>query len=199
MNYPEILRKLIESYKKLPSIGEKTAERLALATLELDDEIIEMFSTSVKECKKKIKKCTKCGNLTEEDECLICKDKSRDIETICIVEDVKNVISLEKVGTYNGLYHVLDGLISPLEGVNPEDLNINSLLTRIENGNIKEVIMAIKPGIEGEMTSLYITKKLSNTGVKITKIAYGIPIGADMDYLDSLTLEMALEDRKEVS
>jgi len=199
MNYPKTLSRLIESYKKLPSIGEKTAERLALATLELDDEIIEMFSTSIKEIKAKIKKCPKCGNLTEEDECLICADKSRDRETICIVEDVKNVISLEKVGTYNGLYHVLDGLISPLDGVNPEDLNINSLLERTKDGSIKEIIMAIKPGIEGEMTSLYITKKLSNSGVKITKIAYGIPIGADMDYLDSLTLEMALEDRKEVS
>lgn len=199
MNYPETLNNLIESYKKLPGIGEKTSERMALATLELDDEIIKMFSKAVSECKEKIKNCQRCFNLSEEDLCLICKDKSRDTSTICLVEDVKNIIALEKVGTYNGLYHVIGGLISPLDGINPENLNIESLLKRVKEEKTKEVIIAIKPGIEGEMTSLYLIKKLASTGVKVSKIAYGIPIGADMDYLDALTLEMALEDRKEVS
>lgn len=199
MNYPTTIKNLIEGYKKLPGIGEKTAERLALASLEIDDEILETFSESLKNCKIKIKKCKRCNNLSEEDECLICKDKTRDTTTICLVEDVKNIISLEKVGTYHGLYHVLGGLVSPLDGVNPEDLNIESLIKRVEKEKIKEVIIAIKPGIEGEMTSLYIIKKLANYNVKVSKIAYGIPIGADMDYLDALTLEMALEDRKEVS
>lgn len=199
MNYPETLNNLIESYKKLPGIGEKTSERLALATLNLDDKIIKMFSQAVLECKSKIKNCKKCFNLSEDDLCLICKDKSRDLSTICLVEDVKNIFALEKVGTYNGLYHVIGGLISPLDGINPEDLNIDSLIKRVKEENIKEVIIAIKPGIEGEMTSLYLIKKLANTSAKVSKIAYGIPIGADMDYLDALTLEMALEDRKEVS
>lgn len=199
MNYPKTIKDLIECFKKLPGIGEKTAERLALSTLDLDDEIIDLFKQSLENTKIKIKRCKKCNNLSEEELCEICKMKNRDINTICVVEDVKNVMILEKIGTYCGLYHVLDGLISPLDGINPEDLNISSLIERIKNENITEIILALKPSIEGETTSLYISKLLENKNIKITKLAHGIPIGVDMEYIDALTLEMALEDRKSVS
>ena len=197
--YPSIIRNLIESYKKLPGIGEKTAERLALATLNLDDEIIEMFSSSIKNIKSKIKRCEKCNNFSEEDLCEICKSASRDSKTICVVEDPKNVILFEKVGTYKGLYYVLNGLISPLDGIGPNDINISNLLNRIKNENISEVIIAVKPSVEGETTALYISKLLANTDVIVSKIAHGVPLGADMEYIDSLTLELALEDRKKIS
>ena len=199
MNYPKTIKDLIECFKKLPGIGEKTAERLALSTLDLDDEIIDLFKQSLENTKIKIKRCKKCNNLSEEELCEICKMKNRDINTICVVEDVKDVMILEKIGTYHGLYHVLDGLISPLDGINPEDLNISSLIERIKNENITEIILALKPSIEGETTSLYISKLLENKNIKITKLAHGIPIGVDMEYIDALTLEMALEDRKSVS
>lgn len=200
MNYPKIISDLIECFKKLPSIGEKSAERLALSTLNIDDEILELFADSLKNIKKKITRCKRCNNLADSEFCEICKNiDSRDSETICIVEDSKNIILFEKLGTYRGLYHVLDGLISPLDGVNPEDINIASLLERIKNENIKEVIIAVKPSIEGETTTLYISKMLEGTNVKVTKIAHGVPLGVEMEYLDSLTLEMALEDRKDVA
>lgn len=200
MSYPKIISDLIECFKKLPSIGEKSAERLALSTLNIDDEILELFADSLKNIKKKITRCKKCNNLADSEFCEICKNiDSRDSETICIVEDSKNIILFEKLGTYRGLYHVLDGLISPLDGVNPEDINIASLLERIKNENIKEVIIAVKPSIEGETTTLYISKMLEGTDVKVTKIAHGVPLGVEMEYLDSLTLEMALEDRKDVA
>ena len=196
MMYPKTICNLIECYKKLPGIGEKTAERLALATMDLDDEVIAMFSNSLLDIKTKIKRCNICNNLTEEDTCLICKDKTRNHDVICVVEEPKNIITFEKTGAFNGLYHVLDGLISPLDGINPDDLNIDALIKRIDEENIKEVILALKSSIEGETTSLYISKKLESKGVIITKIAHGIPLGADMDYIDSLTISMALEDRK---
>ena len=196
MMYPKTICNLIECYKKLPGIGEKTAERLALATMDLDEEVIAMFSNSLLDIKTKIKRCNICNNLTEEDTCLICKDKTRNHDVICVVEEPKNIITFEKTGAFNGLYHVLDGLISPLDGINPDDLNIDALIKRIDEENIKEVILALKSSIEGETTSLYISKKLENKGVIITKIAHGIPLGADMDYIDSLTISMALEDRK---
>lgn len=200
MKYPSIINNLIECFKKLPGIGEKTAERLALSTLEMDDDVIKLFSTSLKDVKFKIKRCSLCNNLSESDLCEVCKDsKNRDAHTICIVEEPKNVILFEKVGTYNGLYHVLDGLISPLDGINPEDINISTLIDRIRKEEIKEVIIAVKPSIEGETTALYISKLLEGMNVTVSKIAHGIPIGVDMEYIDTLTLEMALEDRKNVA
>ena len=199
MNYPKTILNLIECFKKFPGIGEKTAERLALSTLNMDDEIIKLFSKSLKDKKKKIKKCKRCGSLTEEELCQICTDKTRDTKTLCVVEECKNVILFEKIGTYRGLYHVLGGLISPLDGINPEDIHIDNLIDRIKKENIKEVILAIKPSVEGETTALYIRKMLEGTEVKITKIAHGIPMGADIDYIDPLTLEMAIEDRTTIS
>ena len=199
MGYPSYIRKLIECFKKIPGIGEKTAERYALACMELDDNVSELLSKSILDVKTKIKRCSICNNLSEDDICDICKDPSRDHHTICVVEEPKNVISFEKVATYHGDYHVLDGLISPLDGINPEDINIDSLIKRIENNQINEVIIAVKPSIEGETTSLYILKKLEGMNVTVSKIAHGVPLGADMEYIDALTLEMALEDRKKIS
>ena len=198
MNYPETLKKLIECYKKLPGIGEKSAERMALATIDLDQDILNTFSEPIKTKKEKIKFCEICNNYSESDRCEICNSSSRDKHTICVVEEPKNIIMFEKIGTYNGLYHVLNGLISPLDGINPEQINIDSLLKRIENDDIKEVIFALKPSIEGETTTLYIKKMLTKSDVVVSKIAHGVPMGADIDYIDSLTLELALEDRKRV-
>lgn len=199
MKYPNTINDLIECFKKLPGIGEKSAERMALSTLDFDQEILDLFSESLKNIKTKIKRCKICNNLSEDDLCEICKSDDRNKKIICVVEEPKNVILFEKVGTYNGLYHVLDGLISPLDNVNPEDINIATLVDRIKDNNIEEVILAVKPSIEGETTSLYISKLLENMNVKVSKIAHGIPIGVDMEYIDALTLELALEDRTNIS
>lgn len=199
MKYPRTLQNLIECFQKLPGIGEKTAERLALSTLKLDQEVINVFSESLKDTKIKIKKCSICNNYSEEDTCEICNDSSREQDVLCVVEDPKNIIMFEKIGTFNGKYHVINGLISPLDGINPEDIHIPQLLERIKNEGIKEVVLAVKPSVEGETTSLYISKMLANTDVLVSKIAHGVPLGADIDYVDSLTLELALENRKKIS
>ena len=199
MKYPSTILNLIECFKKLPGIGEKTAERLALSMLNMEDTILDLFSKSLKDVKTKIKRCNICNNLSEEDTCEICKDKNRNKKIICVVEEPKNVILFEKLNIFEGYYHVLDGLISPIDGINPEDINISSLIDRVKKDKISELILALKPSVEGETTSLYISKLLEKENVKITKIAYGIPMGAEMDYVDSLTLELALENRMDIS
>ena len=199
MNYPKTIINIIECFKKFPGIGEKTAERMALATLNMEEDALELFSKSLKNVKTKIKKCEKCGSLTENKLCEICEDDKRNHETMCVVEECKNVILFEKIGSYRGVYHVLEGLISPLEGVNPEDIHIDKLIKRIKDEKIKEVILALKPSIEGETTALYISKMLEKEKVKVSKIAHGIPMGAEIEYIDPLTLEMAMEDRRENS
>ena len=199
MNYPTVIQDLIECFKKIPGVGEKTAERYVLSLLEMKEETLEHFSNQLRNLKKNIVRCKICNNLSENDVCEICKDQSRDHSTICVVEEPKNVFSFEKAGTYMGTYHVLDGLISPLEGIRPENINIPSLLKRVEEEKIKEVIIAVKACVEGETTALYIAKKLEGTGVKVSKIAYGIPLGADMGYIDSSTLEISLENRQQIS
>ncbi len=193
--YPKTFNDLIECYKKLPGIGEKNAERLAFATLELDDEIVDIFSSAVKMVKEKTKNCKKCNNISEEDLCGICADKTRNHGVICVVENTKNLVLFEKTGAFNGVYHVLGGLISPLDGINPDDINIDSLFKRIESEEIEELILALRPSVEGETTALYIQKKLSDKNLKITKIAYGVPMGTDMEYIDPMTLEIALSNR----
>ena len=197
--YPKTINNLIECFKKFPGIGEKTAERMALSCLNMDDETIKLFIESLGNIKTKIKKCQTCGNLSEEKECSICKDKTRDKNILCVVEESKNIVLFEKVGTFNGRYHVLNGLISPLDGINPEDINIDSLIKRIDKEGIKEVIIAVKPTVEGETTALYIRKLLENKNIIISKIAHGIPMGADIDYIDPLTLEIALSERSKIS
>ena len=199
MKYPAPIENLIDCFSKLPGVGNKSAERLALSTLNLDQEVINLFSSSLLDTKTKIKRCKRCNNLTDEDECLICKDKNRNKDLLCVVEDAKNIILFEKNGLFNGYYHVINGLISPLDGINPEDINIDMLIKRIEKDKVKEVVIAVKPSIEGETTALYISKLLKNKDVKVSKIAYGVPIGADIDYVDSLTLEMALENRQQIN
>lgn len=199
MKYPPTILNLIECFKHLPGIGEKTAERLSLSLLQMDPDVIELFSTSLKDIKLKIRKCDICHNLCEDNICEICKDKNRNKDILCVVEEPKNVILFEKLNIFSGYYHVLDGLISPMDGINPEDINIFSLIDRVKKDGVKEIILALKPSIEGETTSLYISKMLEDTNVKITKIAYGIPMGAEIDYVDSLTLSLALENRMDIS
>lgn len=196
--YPDSLKKLIQTFKYLPGIGEKTAERFAFSILDLDDDQVELFVESLSDVKSKIKKCSKCNTLTENDLCYICLDNDRDNNKLCVVEDTKSVFLFEKIGVFRGKYHVLDGLISPLDGINPEDIGLDKLIDRIHEENFDEIIFAFKPSIEGETTSLYIKKILSDLNIKITRLANGVPIGAEMEYIDSLTLERALNDRKEI-
>lgn len=197
--YPDSIKNLIESFKYLPGIGEKTAERLAFSILELDDDQVEFFSDSLMNLNKNIKKCSICNSLTDNDICSVCSDSTRTSSVLCVVEDFKNIFLFEKAGFFHGKYHVLNGLISPLDGINPEDIGIDKLLDRIEKEKYEEIIFAFKPSIEGETTSLYIKKILDGLNIKVTRLASGVPIGADMEYVDSLTLERALNDRKEVS
>ena len=199
MSYPKSIQNLIECYRKLPGIGEKTAERLSFATLGLNEEVVELFSESIMDVKRKIRRCSVCNNITDQEICELCTSQVRNSELLCVVEDPKSVFLFENLGTFKGMYHVLDGLISPLDGINPEDINLDKLIERIEHGSFKEIIIAVKPSIEGETTALYISKVLAGTGVLVSKIAHGVPIGADMEYIDNLTLEMALEDRKKIS
>jgi len=200
MKFPKSLEELIESFKLLPGIGEKNAERLSFAVLHFSEENANKFSNAITNVKTKIKKCKICNNYTEDsDICGICSDETRDKSTICVVENAKDLILFEKANAYKGNYHVLEGLISPLEGINPEDIKIDQLIQRIKNENVKEVILALNLSMEGETTSLYILKLLEGTGVSVTKIAAGIPVGADMEYLDALTIQRALEGRNKLS
>lgn len=199
MKYPETLNNLIECLKKLPTIGEKSAVRLALHILKEDDKFLEIFSKTINEVKSKTLKCTKCNNFTENDTCVICESKDRKKEIICIVEEPKNIIVFENIGSYSGMYHVINGLISPVDGRNPEDLNLIQLINRVKDEKIEEVIIALTPSLEGETTALYITELLKPFKIKVSKIAHGIPLGADMDYIDPLTLELALSSRKEIT
>lgn len=199
MNYPKDLENIISYYRKLPGIGEKSAERLAIATIEFKDEEIEEFSKSLINAKKNLGRCSICGNLTDQEICPICSDTTRAKNTICVVEDFKSIFSFEKSGKFNGTYHVLNGLISPMDDIGPDDINLPSLLNRLKNLEEPELILALKPTIEGETTTLYIKKILENKKVTISRLSYGIPIGAEIDYLDNVTLEKALEDRKKIS
>ncbi len=198
MIYPESLEKLINYYKKLPGIGEKNAERLALATLNFKEEDLDNFSHSLNDIKK-IHKCSICGHLTEYDICNICANESRNQNIICVIEDSKSVFSFEKVGNYNGVYHVLNGLISPADNIGPENINLASLVKRVEKLENPELILALKSTVEGETTTLYIKKIFEHRNVLISRLSYGIPMGAEIDYLDIITLDKALEDRKKIS
>lgn len=193
--YPNSIRNLIDSFKYFPGIGEKTAERLAFSVLNMEDEQINFLSESIKNIKKNIKRCKKCNNLCENDLCEICSDNKRDNTVLCLVEDPKTVFSIEKLGIYNGHYHVLNGLISSFNGINIEELRLDLLIDRIQKEKYKEIIIAVKQCVEGEMTALYIKNVLSEMDIKVSRIASGIPMGADMEYIDSLTLEKAFDNR----
>lgn len=198
MIYPKVFNDLIECFKKFPGIGEKTAERLAFAILSFDEKEVKEFSESLINSKEKLVPCKNCGTLTDKDYCIICSDKSRDKEELIVVEDSKEVFLFEKIGNFRGYYHVLGGLISPLDDIGPDDIRIKELVKRIDENEIKEVILAIKSSLEADTTSLYINKILEDKNVKVTRIASGIPIGADMDYVDALTLESALNNRMQI-
>ena len=196
--YPESLRNLIESFKMLPGIGEKTAERLAFYLINEEKEKTDFFSESIKNAKENIRRCSICNSITDKEICNICSNDLRDKNTLCIVEEPKSIFLFEKLGAYNGEYHVINGLISPLDGIDPDDIGLEKLIKRIEKNNYNEIIIAVKPSIEGETTALYIKKIIVGMNIKVTRIASGIPIGTDIEYIDTMTLERALLDRKEI-
>lgn len=197
--YPKSINNLIEAFKYFPGIGEKSAERMAFHVLGLEDVQTDFLAESIKNAKKNIKRCKICNHITESDVCSICEDKLRNTDYLCVVDDPKTVISIEKLGTFHGYYHVLNGLIETLDGINPEDIRLDKLIKRIENSNFKEVIIAVKPCLEGEMTALYISNILTGMNVEVTRLASGIPMGADMEYVDAITLEKAFDNRKKLS
>ena len=195
MIYPDEFEKLLEDFKLLPGIGDKSAERFVYAIDAMSIDKVNEFSDNLKKFKENIRKCCICGHISNKETCNICDKSSRDHNTICVVEDSKSVFTFEKSGKFNGVYHVLGGLISPIDEINPEDLNIKSLLSRI-NDDTKEVIIALNPNVEGEMTSLYVQKLLKEKNVKVSRLSYGIPMGGDIEYLDPLTIMRAIDDRK---
>ncbi len=196
--YSPSIEKLVESFEKLPSIGHKTAQRLAFYMLDLNEEEIKEFTDSIVNAKKNLKFCSKCFNITEQDPCPICNNVKRDSSTICVVEDVRDVIAMERTHEYNGVYHVLHGSISPMNGIGPNDIKIKELMSRIGEKDIKEIILATNPRVEGEATAMYISKLVKPFGIKTTRIARGIPIGGDLEYTDEITLTKALEGRNEI-
>ena len=197
--YPKCIRNVIDCFKNLPGIGEKTAERLAFSLIGFSKENLTSFSAAITDIRDKITTCEICGNIADSNICNICSDKERNSNIIFVVEKAKDISLFEKINIYNGKYHVLGGLISPLDGIGPDDININKLIDRIDKESVHEIIMALKPSIEGETTMQYIGNILLKTGIKVTKIATGIPVGADIDYLDQMTLELAFEERKSIS
>lgn len=199
MLYPECLEKTIRYFQKFPGIGEKSAERLALFILDISKDEIMDFTKSVENIKEKLHKCPICGNITDMDECYICSSEQRNKNLICVLEDYKSLFAIEKVGHFNGVYHILDGLISPLDNIGPEDINISGLISRIDGLENPEIIIALKSSLEGEATTLYIKKIFEKKNVNISRLSYGIPMGAEIDYLDELTLDRALSDRKIIS
>jgi recombination protein RecR len=198
MEYSPSIEKLIESFEKLPSIGHKTAQRLAFYMLDQSKEEIKEFTDSIINAKNNLKFCSKCFNISDTDPCNICGNPKRDESIICVVEEVKDVLAMERTHEYNGVYHVLHGSISPMNGVGPEDIKIKELLSRLMDGTVKEIILATNPRVEGEATSMYISKLVKPLGIKVTRIARGIPIGGDLEYTDEVTLAKALEGRSEL-
>ncbi len=199
MALPRVFTDLVNSLTLFPGVGEKTAERYVYSLCDKEPEEVENLANALIDFKKNIRYCEVCGCLTDTDLCDICSDKNRDKSTICVVEDSKNVFFIEKTKKYNGLYHVLNGVISPIEGKNPEDLNLYSLLNNRITKDVKEVIIALNPSIEGEVTSLYIQKVLEKYNVKVSRLSYGIPMGSDIEYLDPIMISKAWDDRKVIS
>jgi len=196
--YSPSIEKLIESFEKLPSIGHKTAARLAFHMLDLDEQRTNEFINSIIEAKKNLKYCSKCFNISDTDPCPICGSPKRDSSSICVVEDVRDIIAMERTHEFKGVYHVLHGSISPMNGIGPEDIKIKELLERLTGGEVKEIIIATNPRVEGEATAIYLSKLIKPLGIKVTRIAHGIPVGGDLEYTDEITLSKALEGRREL-
>lgn len=192
------LARLIEQFERLPGIGKKTAQRLAYYVLDLPKSEAEKFSAAILDAHEKIHYCKLCCNLTDQELCSICRNDSRDKTIICVVEDPRDVAAFERTQEFSAMYHVLHGVISPLNGVGPDQIRIKELLSRVNNGKVKEVIMATNPTVEGEATAMYISKLLKPLGIKVTRLAYGIPVGGDLEYADEVTLSRAIEGRNEI-
>ena len=196
---PISLKNLIDNFKSLPGIGGKTAERLAFSMISFDKNNLTNFANAILDVRDKINYCKLCGNISDNDLCTICSNIERDFSTIFVVEKPKDIILFEKLGVYKGGYHVLNGLIAPLDGIGPDEIDISGLLSRVDNEKVKEIILALKPSIEGETTMQYIKRLLVDKNIKVSKIATGVPIGTDMEYIDSLTLELAIDERKKMN
>ncbi|KMK74445.1 recombination mediator RecR [Alkalihalobacillus pseudalcaliphilus] len=198
MQYPEPIAKLIEGFMKLPGIGPKTASRLAFFVLDMKEDDVLDFAKALVNAKRQLTYCSECHHITDIDPCRICEDKARDRSVICVVQESKDVIAMEKMKDYHGLYHVLHGAISPMDGIGPEDIKVPELLKRLQNDEIQEIIIATNPTIEGEATAMYISRLVKPTGIKVTRIAHGLPVGGDLEYADEVTLSKAMEGRREL-
>ncbi|KRO18014.1 recombination mediator RecR [Lacticaseibacillus saniviri] len=199
MQYPEPIAKLIDSYMRLPGIGNKTATRLAFFTIDMNQDDVDQFAKSLVAAKKDLHYCSICGNITDEDPCEIDRDQTRDQSQVLVVEQVKDLMSIERMNDYHGLYHVLHGVLSPIEGLGPEDLNIESLIKRLQtNEAIKEVILATNATPEGEATAMYLARLIKPAGIKVTRLAHGLAVGSDIEYADEMTLLKAVEGRTEL-
>ena len=196
--YAVPVQHLIEEFEKLPGIGHKTAQRLAFHVLNLPEEKVLTFARALVDAKRKTGFCSVCGNITEVDPCRICSSAKRDKSVICVVQSPRDVVAMERIREFHGQYHVLNGLISPMEGIGPDDINIKPLLKRVAQGGIQEVILATNPNVEGEATAMYLSKLIKPMGVKTTRIAHGLPVGGDLEYADEVTLAKSLEGRREI-
>lgn len=196
--YPKALGRMIGEFNKLPGIGEKMAQRVSFHILSLSDQEAESLADAIVQAKRSIKYCSVCGNLTDEDPCDICRDTDRDKKVICVVESPKDIMAMERTKEFNGGYHVLHGAISPMQGIGPDDINLKSLILRLQGSDVEELIMATNPTIEGEATAMYIARLVKSSGIKVTRIANGVPIGSDLEYADEVTLTRALEGRREI-
>ena len=196
--YAKPLARLINELSRLPGIGGKTAQRLAFHILSMEEKEARALADSIIEAKQKMTYCSVCGNLTDTDPCVICSDPSRDRSVICVVETPKDVVAMEKIKEYDGLYHVLHGAISPMEGIGPEDINLKQLIVRLQNEDVRELILATNPNIEGEATAMYIARLIKPSGIRVSRIAHGIPVGGDLEYADEVTLLKAMEGRREL-
>mgnify|MGYP002765618817 FL=1 len=198
MIYPKAIATLIEQFQKFPSVGPKSAQRMAFQILKMPLSEVEKFANSIIEAKKETRTCEICFNISTQSPCEICESNNRNHSIICVVAETKDLIAIEKTNEYKGLYHVLQGLISPMDGIGAEDIRIKELLNRLTNEEVREVILAISPSVEGEATSLYLTKLIKPFGIKISRIAFGLPVGADLEYADEVTLAKAIEGRHEL-
>ncbi|MCZ0717908.1 recombination mediator RecR [Aerococcus kribbianus] len=198
MQYPEPIAHLIDSFSKLPGIGRKTASRLAFYILDMDEGDVLQFANALIDVKRELQYCSVCGNITQDDPCEICADPNRNNEQILVVEQIRDVVSMERMHEFTGKYHVLHGVLSPMDGTGPEDLNIPSLLTRLQDETVKEVIIATNATAEGEATATYLSRLIKPAGIKVSRIAYGLSVGSDIEYADEMTLMRALEGRREI-
>ncbi|QJC50362.1 recombination protein RecR [Paenibacillus albicereus] len=198
MYYPEPIAKLIDSFTRLPGIGPKTAARLAFHVLKMKEDDVIDFAKALVSVKRNLHFCSVCCNITDTDPCRICQDKSRDFSSICVVQESRDLVAMERTKEFNGQYHVLQGAISPIEGIGPEEIRIAELLRRLEDERVQELILATNPNIEGEATAMYLSRLVRPFGIKVTRIAHGLPVGGDLEYADEVTLSKALEGRREL-